>query len=215
MNFRSFLFVCTSYKATFLNWSDNTWRHLRLQILSPFLPSSAIPATYFPCRMSVQTWQPTQSRACLRREHACLHETVFWKILHVFRPLCPIVSVCVCVCVCVCVHRRVVTYSGHFLLRYSTTFLLTYLHSLQHPLLLVLSLSLLWSFFSLCQKITPYIRLTIGSPGQRRVSRLVISHIFKSSALDWTKNKINIKFKLTLSTPWSREREWTYTSTYS
>jgi len=36
---------------------------------------------------------------CLRRQHACLHETVFWKTLHVFRPLCPIVCVCVCVCV--------------------------------------------------------------------------------------------------------------------
>jgi len=85
----------------------------------------------------------------------------------------------------VCVHRRMVTYSGHFLLRYShgtffcnvfnalrrlrpltgvcsyesqpphgyifghfalrycNTFLLTHLYSLQHPLLLMLSLSLL------------------------------------------------------------------------
>jgi len=111
MDFRSFLFVCTSYKSTFPNRSDNTWHHLRLHILSPFPPSSALPATYFPCRMTAQTCQPTQSRACLRCQHAFSHETVFWKILHMFRPLCPIVFVCV--------HRRVVTYSGHFLLRYS------------------------------------------------------------------------------------------------
>jgi hypothetical protein len=70
MDFRSFLFVRTSYKATFLNRSSNTRRHLRLHILSPFPPSSALPATYFPCRSTAQTCQPTQSRACLRRQHA-------------------------------------------------------------------------------------------------------------------------------------------------
>jgi len=64
--------------------------------------------------MNTQTCRPTQSRACLRRQHACLHETVFWKLLEVFRPLCPLARARVCVCV-----RRVVTYSGHFLLRYS------------------------------------------------------------------------------------------------
>ena len=36
MDFCSFFFVCTSYKSTFLNRSDNTWRHLRLHILPPF-----------------------------------------------------------------------------------------------------------------------------------------------------------------------------------
>ena len=36
MYFRSFCFICTSYKATFLNRSDNTWRHLRLHILPLF-----------------------------------------------------------------------------------------------------------------------------------------------------------------------------------
>ena len=129
-------------------------------------PSSALPAKYFPCRMTTKTCQPTLSRACLRRQHACLHETVFWKILHVFRPLCPIACVFTVVWLyipdisffaihmrpsCdvlnalrrlrpltgvftavwlhipdissvpdrVCVHRRMVTHSGHFLLRYS------------------------------------------------------------------------------------------------
>jgi len=38
MDFRSFRFVWTSYKATFLNRSDNIWRHLRLHITSPFPP---------------------------------------------------------------------------------------------------------------------------------------------------------------------------------
>jgi len=89
MYFRSFLFVCTLYKATFLNRSDNTWRHLRLHILSPLPTSSAPPATYFHYRMTSQTLQPTQSRACLRRKH------IFWKILHLFRPLCLIACVCV------------------------------------------------------------------------------------------------------------------------
>jgi len=111
MDFRSFLFVCTSYKATFLNRSDNTLRHPRLHILSPFPPSSALPAIYFPCRMTSQTWQPPQSRAFLRRQHACLHEIVFWKILHCFVLSARSRA-------CVCVHRRVVTYSGHFLLCY-------------------------------------------------------------------------------------------------
>jgi hypothetical protein len=133
----------------------------------------ALPETYFSCRMTTQTCQPTQSRACLRRKHASIHETVFWKILHVFRLLCPLA----------CLHRHVVTNSGHFLLRYSHgTFFcndlnalrrlhpltcvyvsqpprryifrsfrssllqhipLTHLYSLQHPLLPMLSLSLL------------------------------------------------------------------------
>ena len=43
--------------------------------------------------MTTQTCQPTQSRACLCRQHASLYETVFWKILHVFRPLCPLACV--------------------------------------------------------------------------------------------------------------------------
>jgi len=62
------------------------------------------------------------------------------------------------VCVCVSLNPRVVTSSGHFDLCYCSTFLLTHLYSLQHPLLLMLSLSLLWSSFSLYQTITPYIR---------------------------------------------------------
>jgi len=184
MDFRSFFFVCTSYKSTFLNRSDNTWHHLRLHILSPFPPSSALPATYFPCRMTAQTCQPTQPRACLHRQHACSHETVIWKILHVFCPLCPLACVFTAAWlhipdiffaihmgpssvtfstrvgvsarsrVCV-LNLRVVTSSGHFDLRYCNTFLLTQLYSLQHSLLLMLVLSLLWS--SLYQK-TPYIR---------------------------------------------------------
>jgi hypothetical protein len=88
-----FCFFWTSYKATFLNRSDNTWRHLRLHILSPFPPSSALPVTYFPCQMTAQTCQPTQSRTRLRRQRACSHETVFWKILHVSSSL----PDCVCV----------------------------------------------------------------------------------------------------------------------
>jgi hypothetical protein len=55
--------------------------------MSPSPPSSALPATYSPCRMTTHTCQPTHSRAYLRRQHECLRETVFWKILHVFRPL--------------------------------------------------------------------------------------------------------------------------------
>jgi len=62
------------------------------------------------------------------------------------------------VCVPMSLNPHVVTSSGHFHLRYCDTFLLTLLHSLQHPLLLMLSLSLLWRSFSLYQKITPYIR---------------------------------------------------------
>jgi hypothetical protein len=59
----------------------------------------------------------------------------------------------------VCVlNPRVVKSSGHFELRYYNTFLLTHLYSVQHSLLLMLSLSLLSSSFSLYQKITPYIR---------------------------------------------------------
>jgi len=94
-----------------------------------YVTFSALPATCFPCRMTAQTCQPTQLRACLRRQHACSHETVFWKILHVFRPLCPLA--------CVCVHRRVVTYSGHFLLRFSHgTFFCNFLNARRrlHPL---------------------------------------------------------------------------------
>jgi hypothetical protein len=141
--------------------------------MSPF-PAFAPPppATHFPFRMTTQTCHPTQSRAGLRRKHASLHETVFWKI-----------STCFDLCPLACLHRHVVTYSGNFLLRYSHgTFFcnvlnalrylhpltcvyvsqpprgyifrtfrssllqhipLTHLYSLQHSLLLMLSLSLL------------------------------------------------------------------------
>jgi hypothetical protein len=129
MDFLSFCFFWTAYKATFLNRSDNTWRPLRLHILSPFPPSSALPATYFLCQMIAQTCQPTQSCTYLCRQHACSHEIVFWKILHMFCPLCLVLCVCVraracvyvrvhvCACmhvcararahVCVCAHARV------------------------------------------------------------------------------------------------------------
>jgi len=190
MDFRSVLFVRTSYKATFMNRSDNTWRHLRLHILSPFPPSSALPATYLPCRLTAQTCQPTQSRACLRRQHAftwdrlledsprvssslpdrvCVFTAAWLHIpdisffaIHMgpssvtFSTL--FVSAHSRVCVPMSFNPRVVTSSGHFHLRYCNTFHLTLLYSLQHPLLLMLSLSLLWRSFSLYQKITPYIR---------------------------------------------------------
>jgi hypothetical protein len=58
-----------------------------------FPPSSGLPATHFPCRMTTQTFQRTHSRACLSRQHVYLHETVFCNILNVFYPLCP----CACV----------------------------------------------------------------------------------------------------------------------
>jgi hypothetical protein len=189
MGFRSLLFVRTSYKTTFLNRSVNAWRHLRLQILSPSPPSSALPATYFPCRSTAQTCQP-HSHVRVWVANTRLHETVFWKILYVFRPLpgrvCVFIaawlhipditffaihmgpsSVTFSTCVGVSAHSRLsftprdVTSSGHFALRYCNTFLLTLLHSLQHSLLLMLSLSLLWRSFSLYQKITPYIRFRV------------------------------------------------------
>jgi hypothetical protein len=48
--------------------TDNTLCHLlRLHIMSPSPPLSALPATYFPCQMTTQTCQPTQSHACLCR----------------------------------------------------------------------------------------------------------------------------------------------------
>jgi hypothetical protein len=145
-------------------------------------PSSDI----FP--LTTPTCQSTQSRAYLHHQHECLHGTVIRKILHVFRPLCPlacaawlhipdisffairmgpssltfstrfVVSAHSRVCVCIFLNPRVVTPSGHFDLHCCSTFLLKHLYSLQHPLLLMLSLSLLWSFFSLYQTITPYIR---------------------------------------------------------
>jgi hypothetical protein len=62
------------------------------------------------------------------------------------------------VCVPMSLNPRVVTSYGHFHLRFCNTFLLTLLYSLQHSLLLMLSLSLLRRSFSLYQKITPYIR---------------------------------------------------------
>jgi len=122
MDFHSFLFVRTSYKAKFLNRSDNTWRHLRLHILSPFPPSSALPATYFPCRSTAQTCQPTQSCACLRCQH-----TFTWDCLLEDSP-----RVSSSLPDRMCVHRRVVTYSGHFLLRYShETFFCNVLNTLR------------------------------------------------------------------------------------
>jgi hypothetical protein len=62
------------------------------------------------------------------------------------------------VCVPMSLNPGMVTSSVHFHLHYCNTFLPTLLYSLQHSLLLMLSLSLLWRFFSLYQKITPYIR---------------------------------------------------------
>jgi hypothetical protein len=103
-----------------------------------------------------------RSRACVHRGmvtyfwHFLLrysHGTFFCNLLNALRRLRSLTSVCSCVS-----QPRVVTSSGHFDLRYYSTFLLTHLYSLQHSLLLMLSLSLLWSPFSLYQAITPYIR---------------------------------------------------------
>ena len=65
-----------------------------------------------------------------------LHKTFFCRLLSAFRRLRPLT------CVCVCLNPRVVTYSGHFDLRYFDTFRSHTSISLQHPLLLMLSLSL-------------------------------------------------------------------------
>ena len=200
MDFRSFLFVCTSYKASFLNRWDNTWLHLRLHILSPFPPSRDI----FPL-LNDCTDLTVHTVTCVS---ASPTRMLTWDRLLEDSPRISSSlpdRVCVCVCVClpprgyifwtfpsllytwsvfaiymgpssvtfstrfvfsahsrVCVpmslNPRVVTSSGHFDLCYCNTFLLTHLHSLQHPLLLMLSLSLLWSSFSLYLKIMPYIR---------------------------------------------------------
>ena len=63
----SFFFDCTSCKATFLNRSDNTWRHIRLHIQLPSSPSSALSPTYFPCRTlhSLTVLSPYRARVCV------------------------------------------------------------------------------------------------------------------------------------------------------
>ena len=196
MDFRSFPFVCTPYKATFLNWSDNTWRHLRLRISSPFPPPSTLPAAYFPWRMTAQT-STAHTVTCASASPTCVH--AWYRLVEDSPRVSSPLPDRVCMCVCspprgyiirtfssllytwsvftihmghssvtfstrfvVCTHSRVrvpmslnprvVTSSGHFALRYCNTFLLTHLHTLQHPLLLILSLSLLWSFFSYIRK---------------------------------------------------------------
>ena len=85
------------------------------------------------------------SRVCVHRRvviycgHFLLrysHGTFFRNLLNVLRRLRPPT------CVRVSLNPRVVTSSGHFYLRYCNTLLLIHLYSLQHPLLLMLSLSL-------------------------------------------------------------------------
>jgi len=82
------------------------------------------------------------------------HGTFFCNILNALRRLRPLTCVCVCVCVPMSLNPHVVTSFGPFHLRYCNTFPLTHLYSLQHSLLLMLALSLLWSSFSLYQEIT-------------------------------------------------------------
>jgi len=99
MDFRSFLFVYTSYKATFLNRLDNTWRHPRLHILSPFcLPPPF--QRHFPLAEWLHRLDSPHShvRVCVANTRAYV------------RPSSGRFSTCfvlsarsyVCVCVCVC-----------------------------------------------------------------------------------------------------------------
>jgi hypothetical protein len=94
MDFCLFLFVCTSYKATFLNRSDNTWRHLRLHILSPFSPSSALPATYFPCRIHRLDSPHSHVRVCVANTRA------YMRLSCGRFCTCFVLSARSCVCVC-------------------------------------------------------------------------------------------------------------------
>jgi len=89
-----------------------------------------------------------RSRVCVHRRVVtysghfllrCSHGTFFCNVLNALRRLRPLT----CVCVSMSLSPRVVTSSGNFHLRYCNTFLLTLLYSLQHPLLLMLSPSLL------------------------------------------------------------------------
>jgi len=111
MDFRSFLFVCTSYKASFLNRWDNTWLHLRLHILSPFPPSRDI----FPL-LNDCTDLTVHTVTCVS---ASPTRMLTWdRLLEDSPRISSSLPDRVCVCVCVCVYRRVVTYSGHFRLCY-------------------------------------------------------------------------------------------------
>ena len=145
MDFYSFFFVCTSYKSTFLNQSDNTWRHLRLHLLRlppPFqrnislaewLQRLANPHCHVRvCVANTRVYmRPSSERFCTcfvlcARSRVC--SPSYGYIFRTF-PLCPIACVFTAVWLHipdissvpdrVCVHRRMVTHSGHFLLRYS------------------------------------------------------------------------------------------------
>ena len=108
MDFCSFSFVCTSYKCTFLNRSDNTWRQLRLHITSS-QPSSALPATHFHCRMT-NTDLPAHMVTCVSASPTRVYMRSSSRRFSAYFVLSARSRVCV--------HRRVVTYSGHFLLRF-------------------------------------------------------------------------------------------------
>ena len=77
-----FFFVCTSGKSTFLNRSDNTRRHLCLHVVT-FSPSSALPATYFPCRTlpSLTMLSPLSCTVCVVPKY-WKFPSVIWLIFH-------------------------------------------------------------------------------------------------------------------------------------
>ena len=111
---------CTSYKSTFLNRSDNTWRHPRLHIVSPPPP--------FQRHTSLAEWL---HRLASPHSHVrvCVANTRVYM-----RPSSRRFSACFVLAARsrVCVHRRVVTYCGHFLLRYSHgTFFFNVLNALR------------------------------------------------------------------------------------
>jgi hypothetical protein len=194
MDFRSFLFICTSYRATFLNRSDKTWHHLCLQILSPFPPSSALPKTYFPRRMTIQTCQPTQLRACLRRQHAFTWDRLLEDSPRVSSSLPDRV----------CVHRRIVTYSGHFLLRYSHgTFFCNVLNTLRR----LRPLTCVCSYVS--QPLCGYIFQTFPSSLLQHIP----SHTSALSATPTSAHACTVTIMKFLSlyqkiTPYIRFRDW-------
>jgi hypothetical protein len=102
-----FFFVCTSYKSTFLNRSDNTWRHLRLHIMSPCPP--------FQWHISLAEWL---HRLASPHSHVriCVTNTSVYM-----GPSSGRFSTCFILSARsrACVHCRVVTYSRHLLLCYS------------------------------------------------------------------------------------------------
>jgi len=102
-----FFFVCTSYKSTFLNRSENTWRHLRLHIMSPCPP--------FQWHISLAEWLHWL---------ASLHNHVRICVTNTSVYMGPSSGRFSTYFVLsarshACVHCRVVTYSRHLLLCYS------------------------------------------------------------------------------------------------